>query len=171
VEVVRDGAREDERIVKTITSSNDRMRTLLLAAILYLIGVVVILLLRPALMFDEDGQWKEFGIISKSHTVFPFWLFCVTWAVLSYCITMFFMGSTHIPTPVDEPMNSPVKSSKKSGIKDENLVEPLSPNKAKKAKKPMKPGYYVLNTEATNAEGAPKYVYYGSEPPEFMGEE
>ena len=152
------------------------MRTLLLAAILYLIGVVVILLLRPGLMFDEDGQWKEFGIISKSHTIFPFWLFCITWAVLSYCITMFFMGtsaSSYLET-VDDP---PVKATKKSTKKekelppDENLVEPLEPRTAKKSKKPMKPGYYVLNTEATNAEGAPKYVYYGSEPPEFMGEE
>ena len=124
-------------------------------------------------MFEDDGQWKEFGIISKSHTVFPFWLFCITWAVLSYCITMFFISTGNVETVDDPPVKTTKKSAKKSTANppDENLVEPLEPRTAKKSKKPMKPGYYVLNTEATNSEGAPKYVYYGSEPPEFMGEE
>lgn len=169
------------------------MRTLLLAAILYLIGVVVILLLRPRPMFDQDGHWKEFGTLSKDHTIFPFWLFCITWAVLSYCITLFFTG-TNISTgpaaktensksPVDEPpVNSRSGRRSKSGKRSksrteellpppDNLVEPLSPIAPKKGKSLPKPGYYVLNNEGTKAEGAPKYVYYGTEPPDLMGEE
>jgi hypothetical protein len=91
------------------------MRTLLLAAILYLIGVVVILLLRPSIMFDEDGHWKEFGSLSRDHTIFPFWLFCITWAVVSYCITLFMMGSSKVisaKVEVDEPTTTHPRSKK-----------------------------------------------------------
>jgi len=136
-------------------------------------------------MFDEDGHWKEFGSLSKDHTMFPFWLFCITWAVVSYCITLFMMGSgssssssTKVKVEPDEPTTTHPRSKKSkkattssSEDNDSNLVEPLSPSIKKSGKKPMKPGYYVLNKEATAETGAPKYVYYGSEPPEFMGEE
>jgi len=156
------------------------MRTLLLAAILYLIGVVIILLVRPGFMFDEDGRWKEFGSLSGDHTMFPFWLFCISWAVLSYCITMYFMGGIGSSSKEETTSNSSNSRSgkrSKSGKKgrtpaaSEDLVEPLPPITPKKEMKPMKPGYYVLNDSAKNTGGAPKYVYYGAEPPEFMGEE
>jgi hypothetical protein len=160
------------------------MRTLLLAAILYLIGVVVILLLRPRMMFNEDGNWKEFGIVSKSHTVFPLWLFCILWAVVSYCITLFFIGLPNTEHPkhysTDEPIRPNPRSGKrsKSGKRSnpvqypsENLVEPLTPMPEIKSKNPPKPGYYVLNNKGTNAEGTPRYVYYGPEPPGTIGEE
>jgi hypothetical protein len=168
--------------LETIPKKNNlfyrQMRTLLLAAILYLIGVVIILFMRPGFMFDEDGRWKEFGSLSRDHTMFPFWLFCISWAVLSYCITMYFMSSKTEPAEtISHSSNSRSGKRSKSGKKgrtpaaSEDLVEPLPPITAKKEMKPMKPGYYVLNDSAKNTGGAPKYVYYGAEPPEFMGEE
>ena len=112
--------------------------------------------------------------------MFPFWLFCIAWAVLSYCITMYFMSSKSKTEPaetVSHSSNSRSGKRSKSGKKgralaaSEDLVEPLPPITAKKDTKPMKPGYYVLNDTTKNTGGAPKYVYYGAEPPEFMGEE
>jgi len=44
----------------------------------------------------------------------------------------------------------------------EDLVEPLPP------KKTVKPGYYIFNDEGTAATGKPRYVYYGTEPPELV---
>ncbi len=140
-------------------------------------------------MFDEDGNWKEFGIISKAHTIFPFWLFCIVWAVVSYCITLFFVGAPggieHSPKkqvvdhlPVDEPVRPNPRSGKrsKSGKSSrpveypaDNLVEPLSAIPEFKDKKPPKSGYYVLNTESES--GNPKYIYYGSKPPGTLSEE
>lgn len=39
-------------------------------------------------MFDEKGNWKEFGFISnQKYTWFPFWLFCILWGVLSFAFT------------------------------------------------------------------------------------
>ena len=43
-------------------------------------------------MFDEKGNWKEFGFLqNEKYTWFPFWLFCILWAVLSFAfINLFF---------------------------------------------------------------------------------
>lgn len=77
------------------------MRVLLYSALLYLTGVVTVLFLKPAFMFNEDGTWKEFGInSSKKSTWFPVWLFCIVWAVVSFAIMKFSLSqpNTRLPT-------------------------------------------------------------------------
>lgn len=118
-------------------------------------------------MFDEEGNWKEFGTVAQGHTLFPFWLFCILWAVLSYCITLFFTspGTTHKKHPDAHARIK--KADTEIADETENLVEPLPPVPKRKN---MKPGYYVLNTEASK-KGKPKYVYYGETPPDAFSEE
>ena len=134
------------------------MRTLLLAAILYLIGIIILLLLRPSLMFDEQGNWKEFGTVSKGHTLFPFWLFCIVWAIVSYVISLLLVGEFKAGVSVYEasPMETP-----------EDLV-PVLPTKTKgknttkiDAHANMKPGYYMLDAKELKRTGIPKYLYVG----------
>lgn len=73
------------------------MRVLLFSTVVYLAGIAVILFLRPSLMFDRDGKWKEFGLRREDATIFPFWLFCIAWAFVSY-----FIGRVSVPeTPAD----------------------------------------------------------------------
>ncbi len=63
------------------------MEILWLAIVFYSIGMAIVLHFRPAMMFHENGTWKEFGYQRDSrHTIFPFWLFSVTWAFASYVI-------------------------------------------------------------------------------------
>jgi hypothetical protein len=63
------------------------MEILWLAIVFYSVGLAVVLHFRPALMFHENGTWKEFGYQRDSrHTIFPFWLFSVAWAFASYVI-------------------------------------------------------------------------------------
>lgn len=62
------------------------MRVLLFSIVVYLAGIAGVLFLRPTLMFDREGRWKEFGLRRDDATVFPFWLFCIVWAVVSYSI-------------------------------------------------------------------------------------
>lgn len=118
------------------------MRVLLYSALLYLIGVVAILFLKPAIMFNEDGTWKEFGIDnSKKTTWFPVWLFCIVWALVSFAIVKFALPSRNTtPTVTSAP--------------------------SKAASKNLKPGYYVLNDGKLTSEGVPRYVYIGEEAPE-----
>jgi len=138
------------------------MRTLLFAAILYLIGVIVILLVRPTLMFDGAGNWKEFGTVDTNHTIFPFWLFCIVWAVASYIICILFFkdakdfGSAvgaaavaHSMTETPEDL-VPVLPSKTRGKKAPNITTPYGN---------MKPGYYVLDAKELKKTGIPKYLY------------
>jgi hypothetical protein len=113
------------------------MRVLLYSALLYLVGVVTVLFLKPAFMFNEDGTWKEFGISSsKRSTWFPVWLFCIVWAVISFAIIKVSLG-------VSQPSRSTLPTSKK-----------------------LKPGYYVLNQDKVTADGVPRYVYIGEDSPE-----
>lgn len=123
------------------------MNTLWFAFGIYIIGIAIVLFLRPAIMFRPGkGTWKEFGISNTgSYTVFPFWLFTLVWAILSYVFatlsTVFFAGIA-------------MKS-----LNTETLLTPIS-----KATPPATelPGYYMLETPVA---GEPKYVYFGTKPP------
>ena len=66
------------------------MKVFLFSCFLYLLGIVVVLYLKPEFMFDKKGSWKEFGFVSTDrYTWFPFWLFCILWGILSYAICNF----------------------------------------------------------------------------------
>ena len=65
------------------------MELLWLAIVFYSIGLAAVLYVRPAIMFNENGTWKEFGYQRDSrHTIFPVWLFIITWAIVSYVLAM-----------------------------------------------------------------------------------
>ncbi len=147
------------------------MRVLLLSAILYLLGVALVLFYRPKSMFSADGSWKEFGTQSPDRTLFPFWLFCILWGVLSYLIVNLFVTepvgtaatvATAVTTTVvpssspDELMPLPPKTKGRNA--DAIVAEAAAGN--------MKPGYYVLDRKGSRIAGVPKYVYVGTEPTE-----
>lgn len=138
------------------------MRTLLLAAILYLIGIIIVLLLRPTLMFNDKGDWKEFGTISPEHTIFPFWLFCIVWAVVSYIVSLFLVGEFkesrkalyEAETPEDLVPVLPSKTKGKNINNNSKISTPYGN---------MKPGYYMLDAKELKKTGIPKYLYVGED--------
>lgn len=70
------------------------MSVLMFALGIYIVGVAIVLYLRPSIMF-RSGGWKEFGLANTgNYTVFPFWMFTLLWAFLSYVLatmaTVFF---------------------------------------------------------------------------------
>lgn len=126
------------------------MRRLIIAGLLYLTGVAVVLLLKPQLMFREDGRWKEFGIgrDPANFTHIPFWLFTIVWAVLAYTSVVFIEGIYAIPNNRALPNRSVPRN-----LKQANAVQELVP------------GYYMLNEGGTGKNGVPRYVYLGPEEP------
>lgn len=65
------------------------MQTLWLAIVVYSIGLGLVIHFKPAIMFNANGSWKEFGYQrSPRHTIFPFWLFAVVWAFVSYIVVL-----------------------------------------------------------------------------------
>ena len=146
------------------------MWTFIFSGVLYLVGVAVVLVLRPTFMFDASGNWLEFGIgkPADKFTPFPFWMFCLTWALVSYAIVLVtckfaFPGSmTPIATPSLPPLAvGPVPV---PGL----ALEPTPLSQAAAAVHAaveLPKGYYVLNRKATKLSGTPKYVYLGTEQP------
>ena len=134
------------------------MRILLYSGLLYLLGIAIVLAIKPKLMFADDGGWKEFGLgrNPERFTWFPFWLFVLLWAILSFFFIQFLATIGFLP------------GVEWTAIETVPPSEELSPRpKSRKANPPeLKPGYYMLNTEGTAAEGIPKYIYIGPAPSE-----
>ena len=203
------------------------MELLWLAIVFYSAGLAAVLYLRPTVMFNENGTWKEFGYQRDSrHTLFPFWLFVITWAIVSYVLSMavssYLSASASVasatasataavaashsfasemfdheddseeeevpeppkkrrsrsaavqpqvtpqekPTvqPQEKPMVRPQVTPSVRSQDDESFGIPVS--RAPSSREKPRPGYYVLDPEATTKpQGLRKYVYYGPSPP------
>jgi hypothetical protein len=142
------------------------MKRLLAAGLLYLIGISIVLTIKPSLMFTEDGMWKEFGIgrNPKTYTWMSFWLFAVLWALVCYILTTVLLSLLYPElAPVEERPTTKRRTTVVNEVMDigEDDFEPVLP-KLRKRKTAMADGYYILNREATEAAGGiPKYVYLG----------
>ena len=102
------------------------MTLLIYAGLLYLIGISVVLILKPELMFAKDGSWKEFGLgrNKQKHTWLPFWLFAISWAILSYVIVLVIGSATGLGG-VSNNIDVPVKN---DSIEPENVsMKAMSP--------------------------------------------
>jgi hypothetical protein len=150
------------------------MRQLLVAGLLYLIGISIVLTIKPSLMFTEDGMWKEFGIgrNPNTHSWMPFWLFAVLWALVCYISTTVLLNLFYPEANSVDVKRAP---NRRTAIVDEIVsvdeddFEPILPKlrKRKSAAAEMANGYYILNREATEAAGGiPKYIYLGKALPE-----
>jgi hypothetical protein len=150
------------------------MSLLIYSGLVYLVGISIILILRPQLMFAKDGTWKEFGLGRNKHkyTWLPFWLFAIMWAIISYVVILTIASSTGlggVHTKIEVPVPNEV-------IEPENVsMKPISPHKSLNTSKKsivksedMKPGYYILDTNETMKSGIPKYIFLGPEAPNLI---
>ena len=157
------------------------MEILWLAIIFYSIGLGLVLHFKPAVMFNEDGTWKEFGYQRdrSRHTMIPFWLFAITWAFISYaiaaCIYWVYptLGFAAVATTTYSFGSTPDDTSSSESESDDDDVIPVSkvekrgrgrPRKSEKIEAKPREGYYVVDPESEKG-GLRKYVYYGSNPP------
>lgn len=156
------------------------MQTLWLAIFVYSIGLAAVLHFRPALMFNENGNWKEFGYHRDSrHTLFPVWLFAIVWAFVSYALASVGVtlwssaavaaasSSWMTSTDADEEDASPVEESE---VEVDEEIVPVSRTRSRRTttatKKKPRSGYYVLDPEqADDSAGLRRYIYYGPERP------
>lgn len=144
------------------------MWTFIFAGAVYLIGVAVVLVIRPESMFDASGNWLEFGIGKPANkfTPFPFWMFCLTWALVSYAIVLILC---RVAYPGSETtMTMPMMANSAAAAAAIIPLTPVPRNAAAAAVESaveLPKGYYVLNRKATKLSGTPKYVYLGTEQP------
>jgi len=150
-----------------------KMWTFVVSGALYLVGVAVVLVIKPSFMFTPDGNWKEFGIGQSEarYTTFPFWLFCLLWAVACYVIVLLTLPLIIDMEDVNEPVytrntntttnNRKAKNKKMFNESDLMFDDEVEGN----AVKTLPKGYYVLNKKASRLAGSPKYIYMGEEEP------
>ena len=139
------------------------MRRLIFAGLLYLTGIAIFILLKPSLMFKENGQWKEFGIgrDPEYFTWMPFWLFTILWSVLSYIIVMLLEDSLAMSQTYQQPQVQP-----QIQLPIQGSVNTKRNSRVKNTSQDLTPGYYMLNEGRTGRNGIPRYVYLGPEAPE-----
>lgn len=134
------------------------MSVLWFALGIYIVGIALVLFIRPTSMFSASG-WKEFGLANTSnYTIFPFWMFAIVWAVVSYAVASLFTLTVASGVMSGENTNNDINFN--------NIATPVSqvpsaPAAAPPAS-PTLPGYYILQE---GAKGPAKYIYYGSSPP------
>jgi hypothetical protein len=141
------------------------MSLLIYAGLLYLLGISIVLMIKPQLMFSEKGIWKEFGIgrPSATYTWLPFWLFSMIWAILSYLIVLLIASHTGLAG-----VHTPTDVSVTTETLDPEYVSKKAFSKKKIAPSDMKDGYYMLDMNETAKRGVPKYIYVGPEAPHMI---
>lgn len=147
------------------------MSLLIYAGLLYLLGISILLIWKPSLMFSEKGIWKEFGIgrPSSTYTWMPFWLFSIIWAILSYLIILMVASHTGLGgvyTPTDLPVTN--ETLEPEFVSRKTMNNGHSVSKKKTSSLDMKDGYYMLDTNETMKRGVPKYIYIGPEAPHMI---
>lgn len=151
------------------------MEILWLAIVFYSVGLAGVLYFRPSIMFNEDGTWKEFGYQRNvRHTIFPFWLFAITWAFVSYAVAAavrWMSMGTAVAVAAASTYYSGDYDEEEEEEEEEEMVpvsevrrRPGRPKGSKTKKSSPRPGYYVLNP-ASRESGLSRYVYYGEQPP------
>jgi len=147
------------------------MYLLISSGILYLIGISIVLMLKPTLMFSADGKWKEFGIgrSKDKYTWLPFWLFAVMWAIISYMIVLVIASHTELGTEMGENQVSVNAVITPENITTKSLTPmPITTSNKRITSQNMKNGYYILNEAETMKKGVPKYIYLGPESPNLV---
>jgi hypothetical protein len=62
-----------------------------IAIFLFLILFSWVHLLKPGLLYNQDGSFREFGVGYKNKTVFPIWIVAVILAIFSYLVVLYYL--------------------------------------------------------------------------------
>ena len=70
-----------------------RDNKLLATFILFMGMFCLIMIIKPAFVFNHDGSIKEFGLGYTNRTVLPIWILVIVFAIISYFIINIFVNS------------------------------------------------------------------------------
>jgi hypothetical protein len=67
-------------------------RNITLVSVLFFITIFVLVqLMRPAFLYNNDGSIREFGVGYKNKTIMPLWLFSLILGILSYLSVLYYI--------------------------------------------------------------------------------
>lgn len=59
--------------------------------ILFLIFFLLLHLAKPSLIYNKNGEFRQFGVGYKNKTVLPIWIFAIILAILSYLAVSYYL--------------------------------------------------------------------------------
>ena len=65
----------------------------LISIILFVFMFGLIVMIKPAFLYNRDGSVREFGIGYKNKTILPIWLLSLVLGIVSYLIVMFYLAT------------------------------------------------------------------------------
>lgn len=63
-----------------------------ISIVLFIVMFGLLVLLKPAFLYNKDGSIREFGIGYKNKTILPIWLVSIILGIISYLIVMFYIA-------------------------------------------------------------------------------
>ena len=66
----------------------------IVSIILFLMIFTLIMLNKPAFLFNHDGSTRIFGIGYRNKTIFPIWLMSIILGILCYLFVRYYLLST-----------------------------------------------------------------------------
>ena len=67
---------------------------LTVAAILFLAAFTTLHTIKPTLIYESDGSFREFGVGFKHKTVLPIWVFAIVMGIFSYLAVLYYLITT-----------------------------------------------------------------------------
>ena len=61
--------------------------------LIFMFLFMIVIILKPSIIFNNDGTFRNFGIGYSKKTVTPIWLITIILAILSYFAIMFYIVS------------------------------------------------------------------------------
>jgi hypothetical protein len=65
----------------------------LISIILFVFMFGLIVMIKPAFLYNKDGSIREFGIGYKNKTILPIWLLSLILGIISYLLVMFYLAT------------------------------------------------------------------------------
>lgn len=64
----------------------------LVSIIVFLLLFIILVITKPALIFDKNGVPRQFGLGYKNKTICPIWLIILIFGILSYFLVLYFIN-------------------------------------------------------------------------------
>ena len=68
----------------------------LISIILFLVFFILLITIKPGLVFDKNGKPRQFGIGYKNKTICPIWLMIIIFGILSYFLVLYYINFNKI---------------------------------------------------------------------------
>ena len=65
------------------------MDRLTIAIVLFIVLFILIHLMKPVLLYNEDGSLRPFGIGYRKRTVVPLWLVVILLSILTFSVSLY----------------------------------------------------------------------------------